>query len=140
MQGGRVTFDRFGRAIAEFELTLTFADAPIDKFARGQKNALTDDQKRGAILFFGKANCVQCHATSGSSNEMFSDFDQHVIGVPQIAPINSNMIFDGPGQNEDFGLEQVTGNPNDRYKFRTSPTPNLPLPAPLLPIRSLTTP
>jgi cytochrome c peroxidase len=117
----------FGRAIAEFEFTLIFADAPVDKFARGHKNALTDDQKRGAVLFFGKANCIQCHAVSGNSNEMFSDFEQHVIGVPQIAPLNSNMTFDGPGQNEDFGLEQVTGNPNDRYKFRTSPLRNVAL-------------
>ena len=122
--GGPITYDMFGMATAEFEFTLTFADAPIDRFARGQKNAMTSDQKRGAVLFFGKANCVQCHAVSGSSNEMFTDFDQHVIGVPQIAPTDSNMIFDGPGQNEDFGLEQVTGNPNDRYKFRTSPLRN----------------
>ena len=29
--------------------------------------------------------------------------------------------------NEDFGLEQVTGNPADRYKFRTSPLRNVAL-------------
>src|SRR6185312_4207814 len=28
---------------------------------------------------------------------------------------------------EDFGLEQTTGNPGDRYKFRTSPLRNLAL-------------
>ena len=52
----------------------------------------------------------------------------HVIGVPQVAPLfgvgRGNVIFDGPGQDEDFGLEQVTGNPADRYKFRTSPLRN----------------
>ena len=58
---------------------------------------------------------------------MFSDFTQHVIGVPQIAPINGNVTFDGAGQNEDFGLEQITGNPNDRYRFRTSPIRNVSL-------------
>jgi cytochrome c peroxidase len=58
---------------------------------------------------------------------MFSDFTQHVIGVPQIAPVAGNVTFDGPGQNEDFGLEQITGNPNDRYKFRTSPIRNVAL-------------
>src|SRR5262249_56785444 len=58
---------------------------------------------------------------------MFSDFSQHVIGVPQIAPLNGNVTFDGPGQNEDFGLEQITGDPNDRYKFRTSPIRNVAL-------------
>jgi cytochrome c peroxidase len=123
--GGPITFEMFGRAIAEFEFTLVFADAPIDQFARGEKNAMTEDQKRGALLFFGKARCVECHKVSGAANEMFSDFTQHVIGVPQIAPVVGNVTFDGAGQDEDFGLEQITGNENDRYKFRTSPIRNV---------------
>jgi cytochrome c peroxidase len=125
--GGPITFDMVGLAIAEFEFSLVFADAPIDKFARGQLNALTDEQKRGALLFFGQARCGDCHRVSGQSNEMFSDFAQHVVGVPQIAPLAGNVTFDGPGQDEDFGLEQVTGDPIDRYKFRTSPIRNVSL-------------
>lgn len=125
--GGPVTYDMFAKAIAEFEFTLVFADAPIDRFARGERDALTEDQKKGALLFFGKANCVACHAVTGQSNEMFSDFKQHVLGVPQIAPAFGNVTFDGPGANEDFGLEQVTGDANDRYMFRTSPIRNVAL-------------
>jgi cytochrome c peroxidase len=37
------------------------------------------------------------------------------------------VTFDGLGQNEDFGLEQIAGNPQDRYKFRTSPIRNVAL-------------
>jgi cytochrome c peroxidase len=66
---------------------------------------------------------------SGKSNEMFSDFKQHVAGIPQIAPSLANVVFDGPGANEDFGLEQVTGNSADRYGFRTSPLRNVGLQA-----------
>jgi cytochrome c peroxidase len=62
---------------------------------------------------------------------MFSDFQMHVIGVPQIAPqfgiAAGNVIFDGPGQDEDFGLEQITGDPADRYRFRSSPLRNVAL-------------
>jgi cytochrome c peroxidase len=123
--GSPITFDDVARAIAEFEFTLTFADAPIDRYARGAHNALTASEKRGAVLFFGRAGCVHCHAVSGRSNEMFSDFRQHGAGVPQIAPAFSNMVFDGPGANEDFGLEQSTGNPGDRYLFRTAPLRNV---------------
>jgi cytochrome c peroxidase len=126
--GGSIDFTMFGMAIAEFEFTLVFADAPIDGFARGDMNAISEPQKRGALIFFGKGRCVQCHAVSGQSNEMFSDFRMHVVGVPQIAPVfgkgKGNVLFDGPGQDEDFGLEQITGNPADRYKFRTSPLRN----------------
>lgn len=123
--GAPVTYEMIARAIAEFEFTLVFADAPVDRFARGQVNLMTEQQKRGALLFFGAANCVACHSVSGESNEMFSDFQQHVIGIPQIAPAVANVTFDGPGANEDFGLEQVTGNSDHRYAFRTSPLRNV---------------
>lgn len=92
---------------------------------------MSASEKRGALLFFGKAGCSGCHAVGGASNEMFSDFRMHVAGVPQIAPAfgpgKGNMVFDGPGEDEDFGLEQVTGNPADRYRFRTSPLRNVAL-------------
>lgn len=123
--GAPITVDMFAAAIAEFELTLTFANAPLDRYARGELGALSAELKRGGLLFFGKARCVQCHSVAGASNEMFSDFESHVIGVPQLAPQLTNNAFDGPGANEDFGLEQVTGDPADRYKFRTAPLRNL---------------
>jgi cytochrome c peroxidase len=125
--GAPITIDDFARAIAEFQFTLIFADAPIDRYARGVLNALTPSQKRGGVLFFGRAGCVTCHSVSGRSNEMFSDFRQHVAGIPQVAPSFANVEFDGPGRNEDFGLEQVTGDPADRYAFRTSPLRNVAL-------------
>jgi cytochrome c peroxidase len=125
--GDAITYDDMARAIAEFEFTLVFADAPIDRYARGDVNALSASEKQGAVVFFGRGGCVTCHAVSGKSNEMFSDFRQHVAGVPQIAPSFGNVTFDGPGANEDFGLEQVTGNSADRYAFRTSPLRNVAL-------------
>jgi cytochrome c peroxidase len=130
-RGGAITFPMVGQAFAEFQISLTFADAPLDRFARGQRSAMSAEQKRGAVLFFGRAGCVSCHTVAGSSNEMFSDFENHVVGVPQIAPAfgpgKGNVLFDGPERNEDFGLEQVTGDPLDRYKFRTSPLRNVAL-------------
>jgi cytochrome c peroxidase len=127
--GAPIDFSMFGRAIAEFEFTLVFANAPLDRFARGDWRAMTAGQKRGALLFFGKAGCVTCHAVGGYANEMFSDFQNHVVGVPQIAPffggVQGNIIFDGPGEDEDFGLEQVTFEPSHRYMFRTAPLRNL---------------
>src|SRR2546429_5168707 len=59
---------------------------------------------------------------------MFSHFNRRNIGFPQIAPFfgvgHGNVIFDGPNEDEDFGLEQITGNSADRYKFRSSPLRN----------------
>ena len=112
-QNKPIDFFMFGKAIAEFEFTLVFANAPIDQFARGDRDAMTAAEKRGALVFFGKAKCVGCHKVDGESNEMFSDFEEHVIGVPQIAPRfgahKGNVIFSGPGEDEDFGREERTG-------------------------------
>jgi len=126
---GGITINMRRRAIAEFQTTLTAANAPLDRFARGDRHAMKPGQKRGALLFFGKARCAACHAVAGQSNEMFSDFTQHRIGGPHLAPVfgtgTGNVIFDGPGENEDFGFEQTEGNPRLRYTFRTAPLRNL---------------
>jgi len=92
----RITYDHYAAAIAEFEFSLTFANAPIDQFARGDRDTMTSAEKRGGLLFFDKAGCVSCHAVAGAANEMFSDFTPHAIAVPQIAPKETNSTFDGP--------------------------------------------
>lgn len=125
---GKIEFEQVGRALAVFQFALTFANAPVDRFAQGERSAMSDSQKRGALLFLGKAGCVRCHL---ASNDLFSDFQMHNAGVPQIAPVfgvgTGNAIFDGPNEDEDFGLEQVTGKPEDRYRFRTPPLRNVAL-------------
>jgi len=144
-RGGEITFAMIGAALAEFQMANTFANAPLDRFARGYRHALTESQQRGALLFFTRGTCVSCHAVAGASNEMFTDFDTYVAGIPQIAPksfglrpggdpLNAadfpgNFAFSGEAFDEDFGREEVTGDPADRYKFRTSPLRNIALQA-----------
>jgi len=129
--GTPIDIGMFARAVAEYEFILKGANAPIDRYARGDTAAMTASEKHGALLFFGKANCVACHAVKGGANEMFSDFNMHNIGVPQIAPKfgagSGNVVFDGPAEDEDYGLAQLTGLASDRYRFRTSPLRNVAL-------------
>jgi cytochrome c peroxidase len=129
LPAGGITLQMRRRALAEFQASLTAANAPLDRFARGERGAMTVAQKRGALLFFGAARCIHCHAVAGPSNEMFSDFTTHCIGGPQLAPVfgvgTGNVLFDGPDENEDFGLEQTEGDPALRYTFRTAPLRNL---------------
>lgn len=129
LPAGGITIDMRREAIAEFQMSLPGADAPIDRYARGDDAALTDAQKRGALLFFGDAGCVRCHAVAGAANEMFSDFTLHRIGGPQVFPVfgvgTANVIYDGPGEDEDFGAQQTSGDSADRYMFRTAPLRNL---------------
>ncbi|RXF72868.1 cytochrome-c peroxidase [Hansschlegelia zhihuaiae] len=137
--GNAIEFYMIGQALSEFQLSLTYVNAPIDRYARGERGALTDEQKRGAILFFGKAGCVTCHTVAGNSNEMFSDFKSHATGVPSIAPVFGVGKGNVPFRNQegtftvkgpyDMGLFDITSLEADRFKFRTSPLRNVGLQA-----------
>jgi cytochrome c peroxidase len=60
---------------------------------------------------------------------MFSDFRLHRIAGPQVFPQFGvglgDVIYDGPGRDQDFGAEQTSGDPSQRYMFRTAPLRNL---------------
>lgn len=96
-------------------------DTPFDRYVAGDRAALTNEQKRGGILFYGKANCFSCH-----SGSLLSDQQGHNIGVPQIGP--------GVGATApmDFGMELMTRNANDRFKFLTPSLRNVELTAPYM--------
>lgn len=120
---GNMTVNNMAVAIAAFERSQTFSNAPWDRYLRGDSNALTDQQKRGASLFFGPAQCDACH-----SGPLLTNFTTHNIIVPQFGP--------GQGQGvqgrEDFGFENTTSNQGDRYKFRVPSLRNIALTAPYM--------
>ena len=92
-----------GKAIASFERTVVTQDSPFDKYMRGAKEALTEQEKKGLILFVGKAACSQCH-----SGPNFTDSSYHALGVPQVGP-----------DKEDLGRFGVTKNEKDKMAFKT---------------------
>lgn len=133
--GSPINFIMMGEVLAEFEYFLTFAQSPLDNFAVGNTKAMTIQEKRGAVIFFTNGNCVSCHSVKGESNQMFSDFEMHNVGTPQIYPVfgkdkgnvpfsDLNCLKSDTGR-LDFGREEFTGNQDDRYKFRSSPLRNL---------------
>jgi len=78
--GRAPNYDDLGRAIASFERTLIFLNAPFDRFAGGDVKALSAPAQRGLALFNGKARCVSCHMIN-SSNPVGTDNLFHNIGV-----------------------------------------------------------
>lgn len=117
-----ITFVHAANAIAAFEASSWPADRNrFDEYLLGDAQALSFSEQRGMELFYGKANCVSCH-----SGSIYSDFDFHAIAMPQVGPGKG----DGAGRHEDFGREGVTGDPSDRYKFRTPTLRNVALTAP----------
>jgi cytochrome c peroxidase len=84
------------RSIAAFERTLVTPDSAFDRYAAGDKRALTDLQKRGLILFVGKAACSQRH-----SGPNFTD----------------NKL--GQKEDPDVGRFAISKSPADRGAFKT---------------------
>lgn len=66
----------YGKAIEAYLRKLVSRNAPFDRFAAGDHNAISHDARLGLKLFIGKAGCIQCHNTP-----LFSDDDFHVIGL-----------------------------------------------------------
>jgi len=78
--GRAPSYDDIGRAIAAFERTLVFLDAPFDDFVAGKPKAISPAAQAGWALFNGKGRCVTCHALN-PSNPVGSDNRFHNIGV-----------------------------------------------------------
>ncbi len=73
-----------GLAIAAYERIVLANEAPFQKYLRGNTNALTDVQKKGAILFFGKAACVACHTGPALNSMDFYAYGMNDLGGPGI--------------------------------------------------------
>lgn len=110
-----VTPERIALAIGEYQRSQVFVDSPWSRYVQGDTSAISDAAKRGALLFFqplekGGANCVACH-----NGEAFTDEQFHVIATPQVGRGKGDSI-DGTN---DYGRFRVTGNPDDKFAFRT---------------------
>jgi cytochrome c peroxidase len=79
--GKDVTMKEVTQAIAAFERTKVSGDSPFDRyFYGGEKDALTDAQRRGFDLFVNKGRCVSCHVIE-QTQAVFTDGRFHNIGV-----------------------------------------------------------
>jgi len=78
--GRALNFADIARAIASYERTLVFLDAPFDRFMLGDVKAVSEDARAGWALFNGKARCTACHQLNGSS-PIGTDNRFHNIGV-----------------------------------------------------------
>lgn len=134
------------RAQATFLRTVVTRNTPFDRFLSGDNRALTSSQRRGARLFFtpaneGGAGCVSCHSgpmlnkqpndpdVTGVGAFVEENFANVGIGDHPVQALNAlargrldpaRLGKDGfPYHAEDTGREEITHNPNDRFKFRS---------------------
>jgi cytochrome c peroxidase len=77
-----VTLENTSRALAAFQRRLISNDSPFDRYAAGDFNALTQQQRRGLALFrSGATRCFECHPAPTFATDTF-----RVVGVPSDDP------------------------------------------------------
>lgn len=121
-----ITFVHAANAIAAFEASQwRFDNSPFDQYLRGKRVALSMEALFGMDLFYGKAKCGSCHSGAFQTDHGF-----HAIAMPQIGPGKGDNQAGYTDGHDDFGRERVTGNMNDRLRFRTPTLRNVALTAP----------
>lgn len=106
-------------AMAAYLRTINTTEAPFQKWLKGDKYAMTDQEKRGAQLFFTKANCTSCHA-----GPAFSDTRFFAVGVNNLNALPT-FVDEPRARNKNFGRGFFTGNKDDLHKFKVPTLYNL---------------
>lgn len=107
---------RYGRLAMSFALsayirTVLPNKAPWQFWLRGDKAALSEPEKRGALLFFGKAGCYRCHNGPALNGNTF-----HAVGVNDLYEIGG--LKTGPDDERNLGRGGFTQRPEDMFKFK----------------------
>jgi len=119
-----IVYDNIALALAEYQRSMVFTDNAFAAYINGDLDALTDAQKRGAILFYTSADDNGAHCSTCHSGDKFTDEQHHIVAFPQFGPGKGDTNLD------DFGRERETADAEDRYRFRTPSLLNIEMTAP----------
>lgn len=107
-------------AIAAYQRSILTNQAPLQRWLAGDKTAMTDEQKRGALVFFGKAGCTNCHNSPSLNNMKF-----FALGVNNLYQSGYDVFRTGPTDGRNLGRGGFTKNPDDMHKFKVPQLYNL---------------
>ncbi|MCA9675523.1 MAG: c-type cytochrome [Myxococcales bacterium] len=120
--GQKPSPDLVTQAISEYERTLLCKDTAYDKFAAGDKAALTDQQQKGLDVFLGKGMCATCHTPPFFSAAMNVDGGVYFnVGVGTAGK---------PEDQVDIGRMKVTNAATDWAAFKPPSLRNIAKSAP----------
>jgi len=121
-KGEAVNADTIAKAVSAYERTLVCNDTAYDKYAKGDKKALTDAQKKGLALFMGKAGCTACHT---------APFFSSAYLLPEGTYFNVGMGIEGKAEADiDVGRKAVTEKESDWAAFKVPSLRNITKTAP----------
>ncbi|HPG09211.1 MAG TPA: cytochrome c peroxidase [Saprospiraceae bacterium] len=105
-------------ALGSYLRTVVTNEAPFQDYLKGNTDAITNQQKQGALLFFSKARCYTCHNAPSFSNMEF-----HALGTADMYQFGGlNTSVDDP---RNLGRGLFTGKEVDYYRFKVPQLYNL---------------
>ena len=110
-----ITKQHTAQALTAYLQSQTFVNNAWFAYLQGNKQAINESAKRGALLFYrsrleGGFDCVQCHSGSRFTDEQFHNLLMPIL-YPQPKPDAEPVI--------DYGRWFVTQKTLDKFRFRT---------------------
>ncbi len=109
----RYTLKTGAFAIAAYFRTILANQAPFQRWLKGERSAMTAQQKEGALLFFGKAGCVNCHNSPSLNNMKF-----FAVGAQNLYQSGHEVFRTSPTDKRNLGRGGFTGVAEDMHKFK----------------------
>lgn len=121
LEVAKVTPEVVGRALAAYQAhEFVPADAPIDRYARGDEGALSEKARAGLDVFAGRGRCARCHVPPFFGGSRPRDFTVPIFAVLGV-PTNP----DATTIDADLGRGAVTHRDADAHAFKTPTVRNI---------------
>lgn len=106
-------------AISAYLRSLITNKAPFQQYLKGNRDAMTEQEKKGALVFFGDAKCYHCHREKNlGANEFYA------LGVKDL--YETGKAFNTSKSDvRNLGRGEFTGRQEDMYKFKIPQLYNL---------------
>lgn len=116
-----MTVDNAAKAVAAFERTLITPNSAYDRFVKGDKQALSEQQQRG-MQKFADLGCVACHSGAAFNGPQVG------FGVgfyAKFPTFTDNAYVSKYTLDQDIGREEATGKKEDAHSFRVPTLRNI---------------
>ncbi len=121
-----MTVDNAAKAVAAYERTLVTPDSPYDRFVKGDKQALTEQQQRG-MQAFADTGCASCHSGAAFNGPALPAGTGFFMKFPTFT---DNDYVKKYGLMDDPGRANVTKADTDKHLWKVPTLRNVALTAP----------
>jgi len=121
-----MTVDNAAKAVAAFERTMITPDSPYDRYVKGEKAALDEQQQRG-MKAFNEVGCTSCHSGPAFNGPAMAPGKGFFMKFPTFEDSEYVKEYDFL---KDQGRFEATGKETDKSMFKVPTLRNIALTAP----------